>query len=116
MASPARPTVKADFNEFVLNNLSFDTAKKIYDAAVLFVESVMADEFRKRVKSQKAVMASGGLPDYIPDVDMEKRLSGVLRFADVLAQVFTSPVAEMPKENTDNVDSAYKKRKKTVGK
>jgi len=115
MASPARPIVKTDFDEYVRNNLSFDISKKVYDAAVLFVETVMSDEFRKRVRSQKGAMASGGVPDYMPDVDMEKRLSGVLRFVDVMAQVFTS-VPETPKENTDNVDSPVKKRKKTVGK
>lgn len=96
--------------------MSFEVAKKIYDAAVLFVETVMSDEFRKRIRSQKTSMASGGISDYIPDVDMEKRLSGVLRFADVLAKVFTDAPTESSSTNTDSIDSSYKKRKKTVGK
>lgn len=116
MASPARPIVKTDFDEYVRDNLSFDTAKKVYDAAVLFVETVMSDEFRKRVRSQKGAMASGGVPDYMPDVDMEKRLSGVLRFVDVMAQVFTSVPAPVAQENSNTVDTVKKTRKKSVGK
>lgn len=114
MADVIRPATIEDFKSFVGQNFSPEYAARVHSAAVLFVETVMAGEMRKRIKIRKDQMAHGksegksSLDAF--DYDMEDRLAGVLRFADVVTSVFTvpaQPASELPEQGY-----AKKKRKK----
>ncbi len=114
MSEAVRPATIEDFKSFVGQNFSPEYAARVHSAAVLFVESVMAGEMRKRIKIRKDQMAHGKTKDDgsldVLDYDMEDRLAGVLRFAEVLTSVFTVPA--QPASEAPDQGYAKKKRKK----
>lgn len=114
--SDIKPITVDDFKSHVSRFFSRESAEKVREAAVIFTEAVMAAEMRRRIRIRKHDMASGSesKPDPVEERLMEERLAGVLRFSDVLADVFDQ--VQTPPVPTESVDKAPKKRKKSSGK